>query len=166
MPITNIRDPGAVSVPGAIRVLIIGQIAIWESVLGGYHVLFCMVAEIAVIPLLQGFAGVQMSDCTELDSLSPVKYLYLRELSEPRGQFLRIIVDQHKPPRVKPVQHDQNGRDPIKNNRQSNLCELQKFRALLAVPYPYLVTSNVQALVVDSMTMNVHSRECPGVDKS
>jgi hypothetical protein len=40
------------------------------------------------------FAGVLMSDSSELDSLNSVKYLYLRELSEPRDNSLRIIVDE------------------------------------------------------------------------
>ncbi len=49
-----------------------------------------------------------MSDCTELDSLSSVKYLYLRELSEPRDNSLRIIVDEavDNRPAPSPVQHD------------------------------------------------------------
>jgi hypothetical protein len=35
-----------------------------------------------------------MSDGLELDSLNSVKYLYLRELSEPRDNSLRILVEE------------------------------------------------------------------------
>jgi hypothetical protein len=35
-----------------------------------------------------------MSGTAELDSLNSVKYLYLRELSEPKDNSLRIIVDE------------------------------------------------------------------------
>src|SRR5208283_2351548 len=38
------------------------------------------------------FAGYIMSGSPELDSLNSVKYLYLRELSEPRDNSLRIVV--------------------------------------------------------------------------
>jgi hypothetical protein len=39
-----------------------------------------------------GFAGYILSGSPELDSLNSVKYLYLRELSEPRDNSLRIVV--------------------------------------------------------------------------
>ena len=35
-----------------------------------------------------------MSGSLELDSLNSVKYLYLRELSEPRDNSLRILVEE------------------------------------------------------------------------
>ncbi len=49
-----------------------------------------------------------MSDSQELDSLNSVKYLYLRELSEPRDNSLRIILDEAMDNRSAPssVHHD------------------------------------------------------------
>jgi len=49
-----------------------------------------------------------MSGSPELDSLNSVKYLYLRELSEPKDNSLRIVVDEavDKPSAPSPVHPD------------------------------------------------------------
>ena len=54
-----------------------------------------------------------MSDSLELDSLNSVKYLYLRELSEPRDNSVRLVVEEAV-----------RGRPALKGSPQTELPEL------------------------------------------